>query len=74
MIIDIYKETFQKLFEEELNEIKKSSDKINHVDLIYYFTGNTDEFNNGIELFKKIRSGETKLEEAKKSRTYLYQI
>ena len=51
MIIDIYKEIFQKLVEEELNEIKKSSDEINHVDLMYYFTGNTDEFNNGIELF-----------------------
>ena len=38
---------------------------------MYYFKGNTarkrfDNFNNGIKLFEKIKSGEMKLEEAKK--------
>ena len=39
--------------------------------MIYYVKDNTakkrfDDFNNGIELFRKIQSGEMKLEEAKK--------
>ena len=39
--------------------------------LLYYFKGNTarkrfDDFSNGIKLFEKTKSGETKLEEAKK--------
>ena len=43
---------------------------MNQNDLIYYFKGNTfrkrfNDFNNNIELFKKIKSGEMKLEEAK---------
>ena len=41
--------------------------------LTYYFKGNTatrktfDDFSNGKELFKKIKSGEINLEEAKKT-------
>ena len=51
--------------------------------MMYYFKGNTDRkrsdsFNNGIKLFEKIKSGEMKLEEAKKLRnvfkSYLNEI
>ena len=47
------------------------TDEVHQKDLIYYFKGNTarkrfDVFNNGIELYRKIQSGEMKLEEAKK--------
>ena len=64
---DNYKEIFQELVKERFDEIKPLADKINHNDLIYYFKGNTarkrfDDFNNGIKLFGKIKSGEMKLE------------
>ena len=44
---------------------------MNQNDLIYYFKGNTarkivDNFNNGIELFRKIQSSKRKLKEVKK--------
>ena len=65
---DNYKEIFEELVKERFYEIKELTDKINQTDLIYYFKGNTtrkrfDDFNNGIELFRKIQSGEMKLEE-----------
>ena len=46
--------------------------EINQNDLIYYFKGNIARkrfygFNNGRELFKKIKYGEMRLEEAKKT-------
>ena len=68
---DNYKEIFEKIVIEKLDEIEELTDEINPNYLIYYFKGNTfrkrsDDFNNGIELFKTIKSGETKLEEAKK--------
>ena len=64
---------------ERFDEIKELTDEINHDDLIYYFTGNTaikifDHFNNGMELFRKIQSGEVNLEEVKNCRMYLNQI
>ena len=67
-----YKEIFEKPVKERFDEIKQLTDEINHDDLIYYFTGNTarkkfHDFNNNIELFRKIQSGEMKLEEAKKT-------
>ena len=48
--------------------------EINQNDLIYYFKGNIARkrfygFNNGRELFKKIKSCEMRLEEAKKKKT-----
>ena len=51
--------------------MKELNDEVNHNDLIYYFKGNNarkrfDDFNNGIELFRKMKSGEIRLEEAKK--------
>ena len=47
------------------------TEEINQNDLTYYFKGNTfrkkfDDFNNGTELFEKIKPGEMKLEEARK--------
>ena len=71
MITKIIKKIFEKLVE-RFGEIKELSSDINQNDSIYYFKSNTsrkefDDFNNGIELFKKIKSGEIKLEKAKKS-------
>ena len=56
---------FEELVKERFNEVKESNDEINQNDLIYYFKGNTArkrfaDFNNSIELFKKIKSGEIK--------------
>ena len=51
--------------------------EINQNDLIYYFKGNIARkrfygFNNGRELFKKIKYGEMRLEEAKKTAECVY--
>ena len=67
---DNYKEIFEKLVKERFDEIKELTDEVNH-DYLTYFKGNTarkrfNDFNNGIELLRKIQSGEMKLEEAKK--------
>ena len=67
---DNYKEIFEKLAKERFDEIKELTNEISHDDLMYYFKGNTatkrfNDFNNGIELSKRIESGEMKLEEAK---------
>ena len=53
------------------DEIIELTDEINLDDLIYYFRKESsrkrfDEFENGINLFEKIKSGDEKLEEAKK--------
>ena len=63
---DNYKNIFEELVKERFNETKELTDEKNQNDLIYYFKGNTfrkrfGNFNNGIEFFKKIKSGETKL-------------
>ena len=66
---------YNKIFEElnaRFDEIKELTNEINQNDLMYYFKSNTsrkrfDDFNNGIELFKKIKSHEMKLEEVKKT-------
>ena len=47
-----------------------SSGRIDHYDLIYYFKNNTarkkiNDSDNGIELFRKMQSGEMKLKDAK---------
>ena len=52
-----YKKIFQKLV--TFDEIKELPDEIDHNDLIYYFKNNTatkyfNDFENGIELFRKI--------------------
>ena len=76
---DDHKEIFEELVKERFDEIKESTDEINRNDSIYYFKGITfrkrfGDFKNGIELFKKIKSGEMKLEEEKNCRTHLNQI
>ena len=68
---DNYKEIFEELVKERYDETKELTKEINHDDLIYYVKGITarkrfNDFNNGIELFGKIQSGEMKLEEVKK--------
>ena len=67
-----YKERFEELVKERFDEVKELTNKINQNDLIYYFKGNItrkmfDDFLNDIKLFRKIQSGEVKLEEAKKT-------
>lgn len=56
---------------EWFDEIIELTDEINLDDLIYCFRKESsrkrfDEFENGINLFEKIKSGDEKLEEAKK--------
>ena len=56
---------------EWFDEIIELTEEINLDDLIYYFRKESsrkrfDEFENGINLFEKIKSGDEKLEEAKK--------
>ena len=67
---DKYKKIFEELLKERFDEIKELTDEVKQNNLIYYFKGNTarkrfDNFNNSIELFKKIKSGKIKLEKAK---------
>ena len=66
----IYKEIFDQLVKEKFDEMKELTYEIEHDDLIYYFKNNTarknsNVFDNGIELFRKIQSGEMKLKDAK---------
>ena len=56
---------------DRIDKIKELTDQIKYIYLIYYFKGNTaskksDDFNNGMELFRKIQCGETKQEKARK--------
>ena len=68
------------MVEKRFDEIKELTDKINHEDLICFFTGNAARernyhFNNDIEIFRKIQSGKMKLQLAKKyCGMYLNQI
>ena len=67
---DNYKKIFEELLKERFDEIKELTNEVKQNNLIYYFKGNTarkrfDNFNNSIELFKKIKSGKIKLEKAK---------
>ena len=67
---DNYKKIFEELLKERFGEIKELTDEVKQNDLTYYFKGNTarkrfHNFNNSIELFKKIKSGKIKLEKAK---------
>ena len=75
-----YKEIFEKLGKERFAKVNQLTDEINHkICLMCYLKGNTarkrfDGFNNSIELFRKIQSGETKLVESKNFRMCLNQI
>ena len=60
---DNYKKIIEELVKERIYGTKELIDEINQNDLKYYFKCNTsrkrfDYFNNGIELFKKLKSGE----------------
>ena len=62
----------EEIVKKRFDEIKELTNEINQNDLTYYFKGNTarkrfDDFNNGIKLFEKIKSGEIKLGEAEKT-------
>ena len=66
----IYKEIFDKLVKAKFDRIKELTYKIDHDDLMYYFKNDTarkffNDFDSGIELFRKIQPGEMKLEDAK---------
>ena len=66
-----HKEIFQELFRERFDEILELTDEKKMDNLIYYFKDDIsrksfDEFENGIQLFEKIKSSDMKLEEAKK--------
>ena len=76
---DNYKKIFQELVKKRFDEIKELTYEINQNDLIRYFKCNAvrkrfDDFNNGIEFFKKIKYREMKLDEAKNCRTCINQI
>ena len=68
-----YLEIFEKLVKERIDETKELTHETNHDDLLYYFKANTArkknyDFNNGIEVFRKMQSGERRQEEAKKKK------
>ena len=66
-----HKEIFEELVKERFDEIIELTDETNFDDLMYHFKRNTakkrfNDFENEIKLFEKIKSGGTKLKEAKK--------
>ena len=65
----IYKKIFDRVVKERFGEIKELTYEIDHEDVIYYLKNNINknfnDFDDGIELVKKIQSGEMKLEDAK---------
>ena len=71
MIIELFiKNILDKLVQEKFDEIQELTYETDHDDLIYYFKGNTarenfDDFDNGIELLRKIQSSEVKLKDVK---------
>ena len=73
---DIYKEILDQIVKEKIDNIRELTDEINDHYLRYYFIGDTarkrfDDFNNGIEIFKEIQSGEIKLEETEKTTEHI---
>ena len=77
MIIEVFiKKILDNLVKERFDEVKELTDEIDYNDLIYYFKNNNNnrnfnDFDNGIELFKNMQSGEMKLEDPKKQQNYL---
>ena len=68
---DNYKKEFEELVKTRFDEIKELTNEKNQNELMYYLRGNTarkrfDDFSNPIELLKKVKSGEMKLEGSKK--------
>ena len=71
MIKTSHKEIVEELVKEIFDEIIELTNEANFNDLIYHFMGDTaskkfDGFENRIKLFEKLKSGDLKLEEAKK--------
>ena len=68
----IYKKIFDRVVKEIFDEIKELTYETDHDDVIYYLKNNTNrnfnDFDDGIELLKKIQSGEMKLEDGKELR------
>ena len=68
----IYKKIFDRVVKERFDEIKELTYETDHDDVIYYLKNNTNrnfnDFDDGIELVKKIQSGEMKLEDGKELR------
>ena len=67
---DDHKEIFVELVKEKFHKIIELFDEKSPHNWKYYFKGNTatkgsDDFDDGIKTFNKIKSGEMKLEEAK---------
>ena len=65
------KEIFNELIKEIFDKIIKLTDEIKQNDSIYYFKDSIarnrfDDFNDSMKLFGKVRSGQMKLEKAKK--------
>ena len=65
------KEIFNKLIDKKIKEITELNNEVSSVNLIYKYTGPTDdtkfnEFDNALRLIDKIREGETSLSDAKK--------
>ena len=76
MIIEVFiKKILDNVVKERFDEVKELTDEIDYNDLIYYFKNNNNrnfnDFDNGIELFKNMQSGEMKLEDPKKQQNYL---
>ena len=70
MIIKVFiKKIFDRVFIKRFDELKELTHGIAQDDLIYYLKNNINknfnDFDDGIELVKKIQSGEMKLEDAK---------
>ena len=66
----IYKEILDQLVKQKFHGIKELTYEIHHDDLRYNFKGDSakkifDDFDNVVEHFRKIQSGEMKLEDAK---------
>ena len=74
----IDKKIFDRVVIERFDEIKELTNEIDHDDLIYHFKNNTNkninDFDDGIELFQKIQSGEMNLTMPKNCKVYLNQI
>ena len=76
---DDYKIIFEELVKERFDDTIKLINEKNPDDLIYYSISNTarkrtDDFNNAIEPFQKIKPGNMKIDEAKNCKMCLNQI
>ena len=74
----IDKKIFDRVVIERFDEIKELTNEIDHDDLIYHFKNNTNkninDFDDGIELFQKIQSGEMNQTMPKNCKVYINQI